>query len=291
MPKVAILYIAVGRYITFWKDFYESCEKYLLNADKHYFVWTDATEFPHSDNANVTIVPDKKLGWPYDTLLRFAKFESKKKELAKFDYIYFFNANFEFVNYVDLTEIAPREWNDGLVAGLHPGRNGDIFAGQIDRYPYERRPESTAYIPYGKGRNYVCGAFNGGTSAAYLKMIATLSKNVQKDLDNGIVACVDDESHLNAYLVDKNYLLAGREYGFPEHLLDGLKPTARVMVRIISRHKDSPKYGGAKWLRGQTDKKMMNNWFSRNVLAPTCHVVAVFIPVRKWRSKVRILFG
>lgn len=39
--KVAILYIALGRYTVFWDEFYESAEKHLLNADKHYFIWTD----------------------------------------------------------------------------------------------------------------------------------------------------------------------------------------------------------------------------------------------------------
>ena len=29
MKKVAVLYIALGRYVSFWKGFYESCEKCL----------------------------------------------------------------------------------------------------------------------------------------------------------------------------------------------------------------------------------------------------------------------
>ena len=28
--KIGILFIATGRYICFWKDFYKACEKYLL---------------------------------------------------------------------------------------------------------------------------------------------------------------------------------------------------------------------------------------------------------------------
>jgi len=51
MKKIGILYICTGKYDIFWKDFYLSCEKYLLNDidengnkkfEKHYFVWTDA---------------------------------------------------------------------------------------------------------------------------------------------------------------------------------------------------------------------------------------------------------
>ena len=41
--KIGILFIATGRYICFWKDFYKACEKYLLkNHEKTYFLFTDA---------------------------------------------------------------------------------------------------------------------------------------------------------------------------------------------------------------------------------------------------------
>ena len=166
--KVAILYIALGRYICFWKDFYESCEEKLLNCEKRYFIWTDNESFDYCDAKNVTVIPAVKKGWPYDTVLRFEMFLQKEKELSKYDYIYFFNANMQFVNYVDLAEIAPQAWHtSGIVAGIHPGHNGDVDDGKIDGYPYERRPQSTAYIPFGHGKHYVCGAFNGGTSAGF----------------------------------------------------------------------------------------------------------------------------
>lgn len=273
------------------KDFYESCEKYLGPCEKHYFIWTDNKKFEYSTNSNVTVIPAKKMGWPYDTLFRFKMFLQKEKQLNGFDYIYFFNANMQFINPVDLSEIAPQEWHDGLVAGSHPGRWGDIWLNDINNFPYERRPESTAYIPGGKGKYYVCGAFNGGKSKDFLKMCRTLSKNVDIDLKNKIVAVVDDESHLNAYLVNKKYLLCGRAYGFPEGKLKHVSNVEKPMIKIISRHKEDPKYGGTKWLRGQTDRKTPNNWFVRNVLRKVCKTIAIFIPVKKWRRKIRQLYG
>ena len=150
MPKVAILYIALGRYIVFWRDFYESCQDKLMNCEKHYFVWTDNPDFDYANAKNVTVISAQKRGWPYDTLLRFEMFLQQEKQLKKFDFVYFFNANMQFINPTDLAEIAPAEWNDGLVAGCHPGRpwafeNPDVL-------PYERREQSTAYIPYGSGK-------------------------------------------------------------------------------------------------------------------------------------------
>jgi len=287
MKKVAILYIALGRYTVFWDDFYKSCEQYLGPCEKHYFVWTD-NPAESMKNKNVTIIPAQKRGWPYDTLLRFEMFLGAEKELKKFDYIFFFNANFQFYNPVDLAEITPREWHDGLVAGLHPGRSGDINQ-EPDKYPYERRPESTAYIPYGRGKYYVCGAFNGGTADAFLKMCRVLAKNVQTDLKNNIVARVDDESHLNAYLVDKDFLLCGRAYGFPEGLIKHIPLRQRVMIKMISRSKGDPKYGGVQWLRGNTDKKKSTGIFA-TFMRRVLRIVACVIPSSKLRRKIRKLY-
>ncbi len=288
--KVAILYIALGRYICFWKEFYESTEEKLLNCEKHYFIWTDNTDFEYSDMKNVTVIPAKKHGWPFDTVLRFEMFLRKEKELQKYDYIYFFNANMKFLNNVDLAEIAPQAWHSsGIVAGLHPAFEDDGKTNP-DIYPYERREKSTAYIPFDHGKHYVCGAFNGGYSKDFLQMCRVLAENVRIDLHNGIEAIVDDESHLNAYVADKEYLLAGRAYGFPESKLKYLKPGAIGMVKIVSRHKEHPKYGGARWLRGQTNRKIPNNFMSP-VLIGFCRFISVFIPHKKLRQKVRTYFG
>lgn len=286
--KVGILYIALGRYTIFWDEFYESCEKHLLHADKHYFIWTD-NPTPAMQGKNITVIPAQKRGWPYDSLLRFEMFLAQKEALSKLDYLFFFNANFKFINDTDLSEIAPHEWDGGLCASLHPGRHGDIWRDAPDGFPYERRAQSSAYVPYGVGKHYVCGAFNGGTADAFLKMCATLAKNVQTDIKNGINALVDDESHLNAYLARRDFLLCGRAYGYPEHKLKHLAPGDAVMVKLISREKNTPKYGGTKWLRGQTDRKIPDNRFSylmRNIT----RVAACLVPLRSWRCKLRNMY-
>jgi histo-blood group ABO system transferase len=84
------------------------------------------------------------------------------------------------------------------VATQHPGFwfRGSNF------YTYERRPESTAYIPYGQGKMYYAGGFNGGKVENFLKMAEVIVNNVNTDFDNGIIAEWHDESHLNRYLLD-----------------------------------------------------------------------------------------
>ena len=41
--QIAILYICTGKYVVFWKDFYQSFEKkFLKKSEVEYFVFTDA---------------------------------------------------------------------------------------------------------------------------------------------------------------------------------------------------------------------------------------------------------
>jgi len=289
MKKAAILYIALGRYVVFWKEFFESCEELLLSCDKHYFIWTDCPpeQLEYGDRPNVTVVHAVKRGWPYDSLMRFEMFWKEKERILECDYAFFFNANMKFYNPTDLSEIAPHEWNDGLVAGAHPRLLSYInYVRNPDEHTYERRPESTAYVPFGNGKYHVCGAFNGGTSEAFMKMCATLKENVQKDLDNGIIARVEDESHLNAYMTKHNFLFAGIAYGFPEKELKKLgRPGHKNMIKIISRSKSNPKYGGLRYLRNQTDKKLPVGYIY--VMRILFRIATWFAPSRKMRKKLR----
>lgn len=195
-PKIAILYIATGSYITFWDDFYQNMEeKFLPDMPKTYFVFTDDTSktFPR----NVVKIHQKKLPWPQITLMRFHFFQKIETALKNYDYIYFLNANMMPIQKVG-SEILPTP-DQGIVVTQHPGyykqRNPDYFT-------YDRNPESKAYIPYGKGRYYVAGGFNGGTQKAFMQLINDLVKWTDEDLKKGIIPVFHDESYLNRYLID-----------------------------------------------------------------------------------------
>jgi len=47
---------------------------------------------------------------------------------------------------------------------------------------------------------YYMGGFYGGTQTAFLNMSELLAKAIRTDVQNGIIACRNDESYLNKYL-------------------------------------------------------------------------------------------
>lgn len=245
-PRVAILYIATGRYIVFWDDFYKSAEKNLLPGfEKHYFVFTDDTEKKLPENA--TRISQKALGWPNITLDRFELFLTIEEVLKKYDYIYFFNANAEIVSPVG-KEILPTK-QQGITVACHPNfyRSLDNLA-----YPYERRRGSMAYIPVGQGVYYVQGSFNGGRSKEFLELIHTLYENTQTDKKNNIVALWHDESHLNRYILNKNPLVLPPNYTWALFDLE-LHEVFKDNLKIVMRSKSD--FGGVDYLRGGTSRR------------------------------------
>ena len=210
--KIAILYICTGKYNQFFEGFYLSCEKFFLvgKAKKKYFVWTDDNSIGERKN-NVHVIRKECAGFPADSLFRFEMYLQVEEELKSYDYIYFFNANAEFLHPVneellpDETGLAMGVWG-GKVAERHP-----MF------YPYERNKKSHAYIaPYEKDYKPFMGGLNGGTATAYLAMCNELAKNIRDDYNRGIIAIAHDQSHINAYLRKHPCKVIVPEYCWPE---------------------------------------------------------------------------
>ncbi|EJF37547.1 glycosyltransferase family 6 [Capnocytophaga sp. oral taxon 335 str. F0486] len=245
--NIGILYIATGRYITFWEDFFKSAEKYFITeATKHYFVFTDTqNSIEGEDTKRVKRIYQQKLGWPYDTLMRFEIFLKAEKELEQMDYIFFFNANMKFIQNVEAEEFLPIKEN--LLGIRHP-----IFLNNRNMFTYDRTPLSLAYMEEDEGENYFMGSLNGGKTKEYLTLIHTLAKNTQKDLENNIVALWHDESHLNRYFYDHKNEVRILPIGY----FDAERKKIIEKTKIILQDKGHYRFGGHLWLRGQTNKKL-----------------------------------
>lgn len=215
MTRIAILYICTGEYYIFWNDFFESIEKnFLRDSQKEYFIFTDyKKEYFQGDKERVHIFKQPRLGWPYDTLLRFDIFNSVKENLKKFDYIFFLNANVVCMQRIEEQEILPTG-NYNLTVVQHPG----FYDKPRKKFTYEQNKRSTAYIEANEGENYICGGVNGGTAEAYLELIEVLRKNIEIDLQNNIIAVWHDESHINKYILNrKDVKILSPAYCYPEN--------------------------------------------------------------------------
>lgn len=185
--KVGLCIMATGRYDAYAQRFIESARKHFLkNHEVTYFVFTDGKV---KDSSDVVQIYQKRLGWPHDTLMRFAVYGQHKDALAAMDYLFASDADMLFVAPVE-DKILGR-----LVATQHPG-----YVGR--RGTYETDSKSTAYVAFHEGKHYFAGGFYGAERDAFFAMMDTLTEKIEIDLKKKYIAIWHDESHLNRYFID-----------------------------------------------------------------------------------------
>lgn len=240
--KIGILYICTGNYTIFWKDFYLSCEKNFINEhEKHYFVFTDKPEIEfENENINIHKIYQENLGWPFNTLKRYSIFLRNEEKIKKMDFIFYLNANVLFLKEITTEEFLPLN-HYSLVGCLHPG----FYNKSPNKYTYENRSASRAYLKNDVGKYYFAGGINGGKTKEFIECIKILNKNIEDDLNNQIIAKWHDESHWNHYLnnnLNKIKILSPA-YLYPENSL--LPFPKKILIR------DKRSLGGHSKLRGK----------------------------------------
>lgn len=193
----------------------ESCENLFLEShDKKYFVYTDSDLAPLGDfvgSDKIIKIHQERLGWPYDSMMRFHMFSAFEKILSDVDYLFFMNANMKVVSKVD-DSILPANNKCGIVATEHPG-----YYGKNVPHPHESNPNSLFFVKLNNRSKYFQGCFNGGRSKEFLKMSRVLKKRMDIDLKNGIIPIWHDESAMNWYLVGKDVHVLHPTYAYPEY--------------------------------------------------------------------------
>jgi hypothetical protein len=236
--KIGVFYICTGKYSIFWERFYISAEKHFCpGLEKEYFVFTDQEISPKGDN--VTIINQARLGWPFDTLMRFHLFNSIKEQALKCDYLYFFNANMIFLKSVMPWQIFPNS-EEKIVVTRHPYYYEGALGG-----PFETNKDSTAYIDPKEAKFYVAGGLSGGIAKYYMEMGEAISKRIDVDLAKDIISVWWDESHLNFHYANNQYFkVLDPGYIVPENRLSGF-PFKPYLVVL-----DKENVGGHEMLRG-----------------------------------------
>lgn len=203
--KICILTIATNKYIQFVEKLFNNIHENFLNGHEiECLLFTDH-EVETSDNIKVCKINHEP--WPMPTLKRYNYFIQEKNFISKFDYCYYFDVDMAIID-----KVGDEIFSD-LVATLHPGQSFyDVM-----NFSYDRNPNCLAYVPFGEGKTYYAGGFNGGSTKEFLKMSKIIADRVNKDLENGIIALWHDESHLNRYLLDnKPTTILNPSYCYPE---------------------------------------------------------------------------
>lgn len=201
--KVGLCITATGRYDQFVAPLVNSARAHFCkDCDVTYFVFADGN-IPNSPD--IVRIEQKRLGWPYDTMMRFEIYYKNREAFKDMDYLFALDADMKFVDTVG-SEIL-----SDLVGTQHPGYVNC-------RGTYETNPTSLACVRPDEGSIYFAGGFWGGSRESFLKTCNEANQRIHTDLKNGIVAVWHDESHLNRLFIDHPpTLVLTPSYCYPEN--------------------------------------------------------------------------
>ena len=233
--KVGLLIVATGKYDSFVDPLIKSARRHFCtNHEVTYYVFTDGVI---SEADDVVKIYQKRLGWPYDTLMRNSIYYENRDAFASEDYLFALDADMLFVDTVGEEIFGER------VATMHPG-----YATTGAKFPYETNRRSRAYVSGATGKNYFAGGFFGGSQKGFVHIVQETTARVLEDLSNGIVAVWHDESQWNRYCIDytpsvilnPSYCYASlAEMGYPKKTVESFdKKFPKKLVALTKNHKE-----------------------------------------------------
>ncbi|KAL1274035.1 hypothetical protein QQF64_026849 [Cirrhinus molitorella] len=183
---IAATVFALGKYSQFLKDFLES-------AEQNYF---PEVKLGEEHQLTVLKVPSSNR-WQEITLSRMEKLKKliESRLINEVDYV--FSLDFDTKFYESLGR---------LIGVIHPG----YYQTPWEQFPYERRPESQAFLTLTHKGDYYYG---GAVISALVKDVHKVAKTCREQLDidaaKSIEAAWQEESHLNKYFLYNKPSVAG----------------------------------------------------------------------------------
>ncbi|KAM8876777.1 globoside alpha-1,3-N-acetylgalactosaminyltransferase 1-like [Synchiropus picturatus] len=199
-PRVAVVVFAVGKYTRYLKGFLESGEKhFLVDFRVTYYIFTDSEKDVPKVNlgkGRKVIVMDVPSANRWQDVvfgrMKWTTIAIDTRIRAEADYLFLMDIDSVFHNRFGAESLSQ------LSAVLHRGYYKNT---KRDSFPYERHPQSKAYIPQGEGDFYYTAAVSGGYLEEMYKMVKYCYEGTEEDAKNKIEAVWQEESHLNKYLL------------------------------------------------------------------------------------------
>lgn len=205
--KIALVTICLNQpYWQYLGDMITSAQKFFLkNHQVDYFTWSD---MPEEVNYGATVFATEPAEWPLPTLFRYNLFLQQEDILRDYDYIFYCDADMEFVS-----RVGDEILGDGLTAAQHP-----MYAFRKEYVsPHEPNPKSKAYIP--RPRFYYAGGFQGGRTEDFIQAMKEMRNMIDDDFMQNYIAMWNDESHWNKYLFDHPpAIVLSPSYVYPDSL-------------------------------------------------------------------------
>lgn len=233
--------IATNRYLDLWKESATSLDNFVAHDRRiQIYLFTDQVAAAKNwashnlKNISVNYFGIPSLAWPEATLFRYRiisqhadefqepvlmYLDSDMKIMRNIGDEFYDNLNPELMNLV----IHPGFFNFKnklqvwrLQPALIKRELLDLFLRKKFPGDWETSKKSTAYVSRRKRKNYVHGAIWIGASNTFLDMAKTLEKNVDQDLENGIIAKWHDESHLNWFAANHDVNILDSRFSWHE---------------------------------------------------------------------------
>lgn len=197
--RIGVTVFAIKKYTVFLKQFLETAEKFLMVGHKvNYYVFTDRP----NDVPNITLPEGRQLvilevpsykRWQDVSMRRMEMIRdyTRQRFINEVDYLVCVDVDMKFRDEVGVEILSD------VFGTLHPG----FYGGSRERFTYERRKASTAYIPPDEGDFYYAGGYFGGSVQEVYKLTNFCHTEMMTDKGNHIEAVWHDESYLNKYFL------------------------------------------------------------------------------------------
>jgi hypothetical protein len=212
--KIGFITMGTGDYCKYITENLVSFHKYFLPKYERKFLYiTDDESYTPPIDSEFIKFPFYK--WPLATLYKPKAISLTYNKLKNCDIIYWIDVDLKCIDYItDVNDVFPTK-DHPIACVSHCGWLNDE-GNEVTHYPYELNPKSTAFVRDIYKVPYHQACLFGGFTNEFYSMIRTLDKNIDKDLQNDIIAIWHDESHLNRYFQDNCPKSIPKTYARPE---------------------------------------------------------------------------